>query len=43
MRLFRLGDVIHQDIQDAVEWYARNNGIRYFVEKEILIHELEVR
>jgi|TARA_R110002051_G_scaffold20223_1_gene55510 hypothetical protein len=43
MRLFRLGDVIHQDIQDSVEWYARNNGIRYFVEKEILIHELGVR
>jgi hypothetical protein len=43
MRLFRLGDVIHADIQDAVEWYAKENGARIFIEKELYIKELNVR
>jgi CRISPR/Cas system-associated exonuclease Cas4 (RecB family) len=43
MRLFRLGDVIHSDIQDAVQWYASNNGSRIFIEKELYLDDLNVR
>tara|TARA_R100001530_G_scaffold1769_5_gene3064 strand:- start:116 stop:871 length:756 start_codon:yes stop_codon:yes gene_type:complete len=43
MRLFRLGDVIHSDIQDAVQWYAANSGARIFIEKELFLHDLNVR
>ena len=43
MRLFRLGDVIHSDIQDAVQWYASNSGARIFIEKELFLHDLNVR
>ena len=43
MRLFRLGDIIHADIQEAVKWYAENNGNRIFIEKELYIEELNVR
>ena len=37
LRLFRLGDVIHSDIQDALQWYPSNNGARIFIEKELYI------
>ena len=43
LRLFRLGDVLHKDIQDACQWYASNNGARIFIEKELYIHDLNVR
>lgn len=43
LRLFRLGDVIHQDIQDAVRWYADSNGARILIEKELYIEDWNVR
>ena len=43
LRLFRLGDVIHEEIQNAIRWYAKDNGSRIFIEKEIFIDDLNVR
>ena len=43
LRLFRLGDIVHGDIQDALSEYAQNNGTRIFIEKEIEIPEVNVR
>ena len=43
LRLFRLGDVVHTDIQNALQWYASTNGSRILIEKELLLPELGVR
>ena len=43
MRLFRLGDLIHEDIQDALREYAENNGSQIYIEKEIRLPEVNVR
>ena len=43
MRLFRLGDLVHGDIQFACQEFARKNGTAIYVEKEIEIPRLNVR
>jgi len=43
LRIFRLGDVVHTDIQNAVQWYASNNGARIYIEKELFLDDLKVR
>ena len=42
-RIFRLGDIVHEDIQTAVQQYALANGLPIFVEKELFIDDLNVR
>jgi len=43
LRLFRLGDLVHTDIQDALGEYAQNNGTQIFIEREIQLPEVNVR
>lgn len=43
MRLFRLGDLIHNDIQDALRKYAEKNGSRIYIEREIRLPDVNVR
>ena len=43
MRLFRLGDVVHGDIQEAVRLHAEQTGESIYIEKELFIPELNVR
>ena len=43
LRLFRLGDLVHEDIQDALGEYAQNNGTQIFIEKEIQLPKVNVR
>jgi len=43
LRLFRLGDLVHTDIQTAVTEYARETGARVLIEKEIVLPKLGVR
>ena len=43
MRLFRLGDLVHTDIQDAVRWWAEANGAPIFIEKELYLEDYNVR
>tara|TARA_R100000781_G_scaffold2704_3_gene4252 strand:+ start:1202 stop:1930 length:729 start_codon:yes stop_codon:yes gene_type:complete len=43
LRLFRLGDLVHGDIQEAVRDYADKNGAQVMMEKEIRIPEVNVR
>ena len=43
MRLFRLGDLVHTDMQDALQRYADNNDVEVYIEKEITIPRLNVR
>ena len=43
LRLFRLGDLVHTDIQGALGEYAQNNGTQIFIEKEIQLPEVGVR
>ena len=43
LRLFRLGDLVHNDIQDAVSEYAKSTGARILVEHEIVLPDLGVR
>lgn len=43
LRLFRLGDMIHSDIQDAVRVYSERTGAPIFIEKELFIEEWGVR
>ena len=42
-RLFRLGDIVHEDIQNAVREYADENALPILIEKEIYLEELNVR
>ena len=43
LRLFRLGDVVHTDIQQSVEWWAKVNGEPIFIEKEIILDAYGVK
>ena len=43
LRIFRIGDLIHTDIQDAMRWYADSNALPIFIEKELFIEEYNVR
>jgi CRISPR/Cas system-associated exonuclease Cas4 (RecB family) len=43
MRLFRLGDLVHNDIQDAVRDYADKNGAQVMIEREIRLPDVNVR
>ena len=43
MRLFRLGDIVHSDIQEAVRLHAEQTGASIYIEKELFIPELNVR
>ena len=43
MRLFRLGDLIHNVIQDALREYAENNASKIYIEKEIQLPDVNVR
>ncbi len=43
MRLFRLGDLVHGDIQTAVKLDAEKNGYEVYIEEEVQIPTLNVR
>tara|TARA_R100001082_G_scaffold110701_1_gene91418 strand:+ start:2580 stop:3308 length:729 start_codon:yes stop_codon:yes gene_type:complete len=43
LRLFRLGDLVHGDIQEALMEHARLNGSKILIEKEIRLPEVNVR
>tara|TARA_R110002012_G_scaffold266872_1_gene450488 strand:- start:477 stop:1211 length:735 start_codon:yes stop_codon:yes gene_type:complete len=43
MRLFRIGDMVHEDIQDALTEYAQLNGSKIYIETEIRLPEVNVR
>jgi len=43
MRLFRLGDLVHTDMQDALQRYSDKTGVEVYIEKEITIPRLNVR
>jgi hypothetical protein len=43
MRLFRLGDLVHTDMQDALQLYADENNVEVYIEKEIIIPRINVR
>ena len=43
MRLFRLGDLVHGDIQEAVRDYADKTGAQVMMEREIQIPDVNVR
>tara|TARA_R100000458_G_C8256781_1_gene232797 strand:- start:625 stop:1383 length:759 start_codon:yes stop_codon:yes gene_type:complete len=42
-RLFRLGDLVHSDIQEAVGLFAQQNGLPIFIENELRLEDLNVR
>jgi len=43
LRLFRLGDLVHGDIQEALMEYASLNGSQILIEREIQLPEVNVR
>ena len=43
LRLFRLGDVVHSDIQEALIEYASLNGSQIMIEREIRLPDVNVR
>ena len=43
LRIFRIGNLIHEDIQNALREYAEQEPIRIFIEKELFINEYNVR
>ena len=43
MRLFRLGDLVHGDIQTAIQLDADKNGYQVYIEEEVQIPRLNVR
>ncbi len=43
LRLFRLGDIVHKDIQEAVSQYAQSSGSKVLIETEVIIPEYNVR
>jgi len=43
LRLFRMGDLVHEDIQDALREFAETNGSKILIEREIRIPEVNVR
>ena len=42
-RLFRLGTIVHEDIQTAISLYAQQQGIPVFIEKELHLDDIGVR
>ena len=42
-RIFRLGNLVHEDIQDALTWYSQIHGLPLLIEKEIYLEDLNVR
>jgi len=42
-RLFRLGDLMHEDIQTAVTLHAQQEGLPIYIEKELFLEDLMVR
>jgi len=42
-RIFRIGNLIHEDIQEALTWYAQIHGLPLLIEKEIYLEDLNVR
>ena len=42
MRLFRLGDLVHNDIQEALIEYASLNGSQIMIEREIRLPDVNV-
>ena len=42
-RLFRLGTIVHEDIQTSISLYAQQQGIPVFIEKELHLDDLGVR
>ena len=42
-RLFRLGEIVHTDIQKAVTKYAHQNGLPILIENELFLEDLNVR
>ena len=42
-RLFRLGTIVHEDMQNAIALYAQQEGIPIFIEKELYLEDLNVR
>ena len=36
-RIFRLGNLVREDIQDALTWYAQKHGLPLLIEKEIYL------
>ena len=42
-RLFRLGEIVHTDVQNAVTAYAQQNGLPIFIENELRLDDLNVR
>ena len=43
LRLFRLGDIVHSDIQKAVTEYAQSSGAKVLIETEVQVPEYNVR
>ena len=43
LRLFRLGDIVHTDIQDACRQWAEEQGKPIYIEKELYLPEFKVR
>jgi len=43
LRIFRIGTILHEDIQDAVRWYAEQEAIPIFIEKELFLNKYNVR
>ena len=43
LRLFRLGDIVHNDVQAAVSQFAITDKVEVYIEHEIRIPELNVR
>ncbi len=43
LRLFRMGDLVHEDVQNSIRDYAETSGASIFIEREIRIPEVNVR
>jgi CRISPR/Cas system-associated exonuclease Cas4 (RecB family) len=43
LKLFRLGDLVHEDIQEALTDYALTTGSQLLIEREIQLPEVNVR
>ena len=43
LRLFRMGDLVHEDIQNSLRDFAETNGSKILIEREIRIPEVNVR
>lgn len=43
LRLFRLGDLVHTDIQTSLEKYSKEHSTEILIEKEIILDDLNVR